>query len=356
MSIHGLLGLNENDERSMNAVGERVVYDAIREYLNPVNAEIDQMRRVFVAEDTYDYSELYKIPSGGRMQRSGGVASPAPSKQYNGNTVQFPIEELTDGFATDDVALGYMTAAGLQAHIDTIVEHYINSMRFEILYRLMNSNEYTFKDNHHGNLTVKPLANGDTDLYPPELGATEPATESHYFGTNFTAANISDDNDPFEDINDHLAEHFGDSTGGDNTVVFINNAQRNKSKALADFVEVPDRFIRVGDDTDIPAGLPMVPGKIIGRCSGVWVVEYRFMPANYMFGLRLDQPGPLVRRLDPQDTGLGSGLRMVSKSDSHPLQFSTWRAREGYGVRHRLNGVAIQLVASTSYTEPTEYA
>jgi hypothetical protein len=61
-------------------------------------------------------------------------------------------------------------------------------------------------------------------------------------------------------------------------------------------------------------------------------------------------------RVDPADTGLGMGLQLVAEDERYPIKSAHYRNRFGYGVRNRLNGVVVQLVASTSYTIPTIYA
>ena len=42
--------------------------------------------------------------------------------------------------------------------------------------------------------------------------------------------------------------------------------------------------------------------RVIGRVNGVWVVEWRFVPANYILAIHLDAPKPLMQRVDPADT------------------------------------------------------
>jgi hypothetical protein len=84
------------------------------------------------------------------------------------------------------------------------------------------------------------------------------------------------------------------------------------------------------------------------------VSEWRWIPAGYMLGVAIDQPAPLMRRVDiPEQL---RGFRLAAKQNEFPFEESFYRAREGYGAKNRLNGVALQLVASTSYTTPTAYA
>jgi hypothetical protein len=209
-------------------------------------------------------------------------------------------------------------------------------------------------DERKGSLLIEPLANGDAVVYPPVLGAEAEATEDHYIISG--GATIVDADDPFPLIVNELEEHFGAATGGENIVVFINNAETALTKALTNVVEVPDRYIRVGDDTDVPAGLPGVPGRIIGRhTSGCWIAEWRWWPADYLFGIHLEEEPPLMERVDEAGTGIAQGLQLVSRDEMYPLEKATWRWRFGLGVANRLNGVVCE-VDTVSYTIPTGYS
>jgi hypothetical protein len=225
-----------------------------------------------------------------------------------------------------------------------------------MLKAIFNNTQRAFSDEIWGSINVEPLANGDSVVYPPVLGSESEATESHYAGTNYTSANISDTNNPYLTARNELEEHFGAPTGGSNVAAFINPAQVAKTQALAAFTELPEVYIRVGDDTAVPVGMPSnVPGRIIGRASGVWVVEWRWIPADYMVALHLDAPKPLLKRVDPPETGLGTGLQLVAKDEDYPLESSTYRNRFGFGCGNRLSGLVYQFVASTSYSIPSGY-
>jgi hypothetical protein len=84
-------------------------------------------------------------------------------------------------------------------------------------------------------------------VYPPVLGSETEATEDHYLESGYASANVSDTNDPYVTVVDDLEHHFGAATGGENIVVFINNAERGVTEDLTDFAPVPDQYIRVGD-------------------------------------------------------------------------------------------------------------
>ena len=355
--IFGMLGISDTDRAYVSTIGQSVVYEVAQRYIAAHNEQMTAIERVFVERETEDYAIRYKLPGGGRLQRRGGQAQSGAVKASGSWDVGLPLEDFGAQVAGDDVTLAYMTVQELQIHLDTVLNQDVNTRRYEMLKALLNNTARTFVDPLWGSITVRPLAlASDSVVYPPVLGSETEATDTHHIESNYTAANISDTNNPLVTIVDELEEHFGSGTGGENIVVFINNAQTAKIKALSDFDEVVDRFIRVGDGVSVPANLPMVPGKIIGRGSGAWVVEWRHIPANYMIAIHMEEPAPLLKRVDPADTGLGRGLQLVSREVNYPLVQAHYRNRFGIGVGNRLNGVVMELGVGGTYSIPSGYS
>jgi hypothetical protein len=245
----------------------------------------------------------------------------------------------------------------LDAHLKTIMGQDLNTYRFELIKALLYSTQRTWKDPLKGDLTIEGLANGDTVTYPPVLGSESEATDNHYLESGYAASAISDTNDPYVTMVDEIEEHFGVATGGSNIVTFINNAQWTKTRALADVNEVSDTFLRMGTGVNVPIDLPAnLPGTVRGRHNkGTWVVEYRWIPANYMVAVHLDAPKPLIERVDPVETGLPQGLQLISQTDATPLQDAQYAHRFGLACGNRLNGVVMELGVGGSYTIPTDY-
>jgi hypothetical protein len=354
-TIFGAIGLNDTDRVFAATAGQQVVLDLINQYTTRLNADMEASLNLFVGQTTENYKLRYKFGGNGYMQRRGLQAQPGARKAYGGYDVAMPLEDFADQIAADDVSMAYMTAGDLQRHLSTITTNYANTVRFEILNRLFYSANpsMSFIDPLWGTLTVKGLANGDTDTYPPVLGSLTEATENHYLESGYAASGISDTNNPLVTIVNEIEEHFGAPTGGSNVVIFINNAQTAKITALSAFDEVIDSNIRQGDNVSVPISLPNVPGRIIGRGSGAWVVEWRWIPANYMLGISLEVEAPLYMRVDPADTGLGRGLQLVARENQFPFESAFWRARFGVGAANRLNGVALELGTGGTYTDPT---
>lgn len=355
-TLFGILGLPETDRSFVERIGQRVVYDAVNRLFTEWSQDLAVASTIFVAGQTPEFKFRYKMPGGGRMQRRGGRANSATVRAGGEWDVALPLEDFGNALGGDDVAMAYMTLPELNRHVQTIQNQATATYRYEMLRALFNNTSRTFEDNiRAGTLTIVPLANNDAVVYPPVLGSESEATDNHFLVSGYLASAISDTNNPFPTIKNELEEHFGSMQGGSDIVVFINDTQTAVVENLTDFDPVEDRHIRSGVNADIPVNLPMVPGKIIGRINGVWVAEWRWVPASYMFAIHLSEAAPLMERIDLPETGLGTGLQLVSQNESYPLQYAEYRLRFGLGVTNRLNGVVMQFKASGSYDVPSGY-
>lgn len=354
--IFGLLGVADNDRLFVNTIGQKAVFDAANTYLQMASDEAMQAYSIFIEEVTDSYKERYKLPGGGRLQRRGGQAGSAATKASGAWDVAYPLEDFGAQMSADDVTLAYMTLQELQRHLDNIQIQNINTIRFEILKALFNNTARAFVDPNYGSLTIQPLANNDSVLYPPVMGSETEAVEDHCLESAYLASAISNTNNPYVTIRNEIEEHFGTPQGFGNICVFINSAQVALTEALSDYDQVVDNMLLPNQNRDVPNGMPMVPGRVIGRTNGVWVVEWRWIPSGYMLGVNIDAPKPLKMRVDAADTGLGQGLQLVASNDKHVLQNTTYRNRFGIGVANRLNGVAFELNTGGTYTIPTAYA
>lgn len=74
-----------------------------------------------------------------------------------------------------------------------------------------------------------------------------------------------------------------------------------------------------------------------------------------MLGIHLDTEAPLRRRVDPGDTGLSTGFKMVFVDNDFPLEAEYWETRFGFGCGNRLAAVVMELGTGGTYTIPTEY-
>ena len=358
-TIFAMAGLTASDYQFARQADNRLIYDAAVEFIAARVAQLTIAESVFIAGQTEKSKWRYQLPGGGRIsRRATGTRGPVV-KATGSWDVAFTLEDYGERVADDEVPLGYLTPAGFQSAIDTVLIRYVNERRHQILHRLLDDqggSPATFIDLRLGSHSIQPLANGDSVTYPPVLGSTSEATDDHYNESGYVSSAISDTNNPYPTNVDEVLEHFGESTGGDNVVTFINNAEESVTRDLTDFDEIEDRFIRSGSNTDVPFGLPSVPGKIIGRTNSTWVSVWRHMPATYMLSIHLDVEAPLWERHDPAETGLPQGLTLVAQDEgTYDMLSWDWRGRFGFGVGNRLNGAVMEVANGGSYTVPTAF-
>jgi hypothetical protein len=348
-SLLGILGTSDVDTRLL-ALAAQPNYDEVNRLAARYEAERDETFRVFVQETTIAATETYKLPGDGYMQRLDNHGRPFEERPAGGWDTGYPWETFGTAVGWDYETYAHMTAGAINNLMQSAMLRNANTHRFEILKAIFNNTNRTFVDRFAGTITVRRLANGDGSTYPPVLGTTTEADDTHYLESGYAASAISDTNNPLKTIRNELDEHFG--TG--QAVVFINPAQTDKISDLASFVDKVPQFTVAGQDTAVlTSGLPTVPGKIIGAANDVLVSEWRWIPANYMVGIDLTQPGPLKMR-QPVPEQL-RGFRLEAEEESNPFYKRTWVDRFGYGAGNRLNGVVMELGTGGTYTVPSGY-
>jgi hypothetical protein len=351
-TLFGHLNINDTDRIFARTDGQDLVVTAITDYFAAHEAALRAQLGVFVEGLTTDFRKRFKTPGTGYMT-ARGENSPTPAQKFVGQwDVDFPLFDYGDSIGGNDVDIAYMTAGELERQVLGVANRDVNTVRLLAMQALFRNTATTVTDPLHGSLSVQPLANGDGVLYPPLPGQTAPATDNHYLASGYVASGISNTNNPIPVMTEELLEHFGRATGGENVVTFIHPDQVPLISGLTGFVDQGDQFIRTGVNTAVPINLPNVPGRIIGRGFGSWVVEWRNMPTGYLLSTHLEVEKPLMQRVDPADTGLGQGLQLVGNDVRYPITHLSWRHRFGFGAANRLNGVVMQLTTG-SYAIPS---
>jgi hypothetical protein len=354
-ALLGSVGISDLDTTRINAIGQTVVYDASMALIANFNDQLLVSRRIFVGGSSDVWSTKYLQAGGGYLQPRGQQSETAAERVGGDWKVERPLYDFGTQLAVDDVTAAYLTVGDWERQLRGVFNRGTNTYRHQMLLALLNNTARTFNDKLHGTLSITPLANGDSVLYDPIEGATAAATEDHYLVSGYTGANISDTNNPIVTIVNELVEHFGRETGGSEVVVFIHPDNEAKITALATFDEVMDSRLILSANVNVPTNLPDVPGVVIGRCNGAWVVVWRSVPTGYLIGVHLEADAPLYERIDPADTGLPTGLQLVATDMDYPFDMYHWRYRFGIGPANRLNGVVMQLKASGTYDIPTGY-
>lgn len=361
-ALIGLLNVNDTDRVYVSTLGQAAVYDAIVETLRQHNEDLAPLASIFIERDTEKYAIRYKLPGGGKLQRIGRQAPAGAVKRGGQWDTGFPIEGFGAQFGGSRVDMAYMTIQEIDRHLDSVMIQNANTLRWEILHAIFDNVNLTFTDPLHGSITVRRLANTDGSLYPPVIGSETEADDDHYLESGYTVANISTTNMPLKTVRDELVEHFGGiSTGGDPILYITTPTIADKLKSICGaagtWYDVPDVYTKPGSDADLmlPRGMPNAPGYCVGRAHGCWVFAWEWMPPTYSLGIHLGAPAPLLRRVDPADTGLTAGLHLVTEDENYPLVSSYYENRFGLGCGNRLSAVVMEIANGGSYTIPTDY-
>ncbi len=357
-NIFGILNISDANRSFVNVVGQNVIYDAIVQMLEEYNADMAGVMAMFVERETEEFKVRYQLPGGGRLQRVGPHAAPGAVKSAGYWETAFPLETFGAGFGGSRSEVAKMTMQELDRKLDTIMTQDAATLRWEILHALFDNVNATFADPEHDSLTIRRLANGDGVTYPPVIGSETEAEEDHYLESGYLVSAVDATHNPLATIRADLVHHFGGaSTGGDEIVCLMGDvALIAKLEAIAGYSPVVDRFVKPGEDTAVPINFPpSFPGRLVGRLSGCWIVEWSWIPDTYILGTHLGAPAPLQMRVEQSATGLPRGLALVATDESYPIQMSYYENRFGVGCANRLNGVAMEVANGGSYTIPTAY-
>ena len=359
-TIMSALNLADSQRTYVGQLGKALVFDAINQALAEHAADVAAALSVFVERTTENYTERYLLPGGGKLQELGEQSAPGAVKRSGYWDIAFPIREWGASFGGSRVGLAYMTVQELDAHLNTIMAQDLNTMRWRVLTALFEDTNLSWTDPKWGSLTIRRLANTDGTLYPPVVGSETEADDQHYVGVEYDPASIDSTHNPVPNAVSELVEHTGGQKQyGNSIVIFHNNDATAYLAALSDFVAVQEQFVVPGATTATLAGLPTnIPGRVHGRVDGAFLSEWRWIPAGYAVALDLNEPKPLIMRVDPSDTGLGSGLQLVARDAAYPLESSYYSHRFGLGCGNRLNGYVVYMddESGGTYAPPSGYS
>jgi hypothetical protein len=228
----------------------------------------------------------------------------------------------------------------------------MNWMRRHMLAALLDNVSWTYDDDQYGALTIKPLANGDTDTYLKVGGVVE--TDDHYLAQ---ASAIDATHDPFPTIYDELREHPGNNGP---FVVYVASNLKSSITALSDFLEVRDPVVVPGNASDVinltdefDNQIRGFGDEVLGRKDRMYIVEWKNLPSGYMLAVAqgaLDRP--LAMRQMP--VAELQGYRFEGHSPDGNLQEYRYLRTAGFGALNRVAAL-VYYVGGASYSVPTGY-
>src|SRR5688572_29223632 len=207
MANYALYGLWDQQDLDPNTPASEISRDllihAVEETTATHNAEISTLLGLF-CEPTTEYQQSYRSGGANFLQPLDEDGRPLPVKGRAQLTVAYALKMGGTAAGSNFVTHAKMTAADFDAQVGLMLQGDVAWIRRHLLAALMTNTSvgWTFADPIYGNLTIKGLANGDTDLY---VNATEsPATDDHYYAQS---AAIGSGNNPMTTIQTELTEH-----------------------------------------------------------------------------------------------------------------------------------------------------
>lgn len=344
--LWGVHSLEDAANDLVSEVGEQRVIDNIEARRQFHENELSALLSLF-ANRTTDYSLGTKTDEGGELQGLDEFGRARPSRGRYGRQVQFPLFRAGDAIAFSYEARIQLTVQAVEDRMNSLFGRDARTMRRWAMSRLLDPRTYTFDDPAgHGELTVYGLADGDAFTYQNNDGGDN--TDNHYLA-QANAIGPGADN-PFPIIKREIDEH--PENAGGQIVAFINSDQRAAVQALPDFHERPDPDITPGAGSSTLTGNlgAEVPGEVIGKTDGVWIVEWHAMPSGYVLAVSTSQNRVLALR--EHEVAALRGFNRDAERADFPFFESQFVRRAGFGGMNRVGAVAYR-VGNAAYAAPT---
>jgi hypothetical protein len=351
--VYGFQNLSDIFGQRVTAVGVDVVNDAITQARAEHDRQINSLMGIFVRNvDTFQTT--YGIPANVRNQPLTEDGRPNPIKGAAQYSVAFPLQMSGQAIGYNYVTFNKLTVEDVNRDMATVLMGDMRWMFDHMLGALFANTTYTWWSKETGDLTIQPLANGDSVTYNVFTGADTGATDTHQLAQANTLGNGADN--MFATLYAELAEH-PENAGGD-FIAFIGSGLKSAATGLTTFNPVADPNVTPGANSDRLTGTLGVnlPGRLIGYDdSGMWVVEYPRLPANYILAVATGGEPPLGLRQDPEPA-LRGFAEVPAENDPtlFPHLRRTWIRRAGFGAWNRVSA-AVGRVGNGTYAVPTGF-
>lgn len=347
--LYGFRNLADAFTEKVTTIAVPTINSAIDETLAEHNRQLNAIMALF-ADTTTDYKRRYKTPAAARLQPLDENGRARPIRRSGYYDIAFPIQAGGGAWGQTYEERLKSTVQDLNNLMSAMLTADARWMRDHLLSGLFVNTNWTYSDPEWGDLTVKPLANGDTDSYLIQEGADSGATDTHFFAQSSA---IDDSNDPFPTIHDDLMEH---PENGGSVIALIPTNLKGTVKGLTAFYPVTDDNIQYGANVStLRANLgATVPGEIFGyHDSGVWLVEWKAMVSSYIVAVTTEGDRPLALR--QESVSELQGFNRVAQRDDHPYYESQYLRKAGFGGQNRV-GALVYRIGNGSYAIPTGYA
>lgn len=350
---YGFYSLRDVMAERVNNVGIEVVRTAISQTLGEHSRQIDALMSMFVQRTTGSKAR-FKLPSSGTLQPLDEWGNPKPVQTSGYYELGFPIQGAGTAFGDNRVSRALMTVEQANDAVLDAQDKDTDWLRRHLLTALFDNVSWSYvdPDPNIGTVTVKPLANADTDVYSMSSGT--PATDDHY---KATASAIADVTNPFPAIYDELNEH--PNNVGD-TVAFIPTNLRTAVATLAECnTNKPNPNVNYGNAentlTTDGSRFLSVGHDVIGYLEGskMWTVEWKNLPSNYIIAMTTGNANKLMKMREYPAAEL-QGFFAETHSPDGNLNIQRFLRYAGFGVFDR-TGAVVQQIGNGTYQIPTGY-
>jgi len=353
--LYGFESLATLSAKRVSEVGVMRVYDAIREATAEYTRQMNGIMASMVMRTTVAQEQI-ELAGDGTLQPLDEFGNPLPVRPSGYYQVAYPIQGGGTAWGSNRVSRALMTVDEAQRNTQDALRRDADWVSRHFLASVLDNTTWTFNDRVGpngakglGNITIQPLANGDSVTYNRRGGSAK-ATDTHYLAQ---ANAIDNSNNPFPTIRDELEEHPSNSGP---IVAYVASSLRSSIENLSTFVEIDDPNLAYGnDETRVGRQISAGPGdEVLGyiRGDGIYVVEWRSMPAGYMVA-HATGAGEFVKMREYPAESL-QGFFPEEFSPDGNLQEMRMIRYAGFGVANRVAAV-VQYIGGASYTIPTGF-
>lgn len=355
---YGIIGAADVQSERITTVGVSAVMSDIALATAEYNRQTDLLLSAW-SDKTTDHQKRFYLPGSATLQPLDDFGNPLPVQESGYYDVAFPIYGAGHAWGDNRVSRALMTVEQAARQTATAYRADNDWMRRQMLAAVFTDTTRTYADATFGNLTVQPLANGDTVTYVKRDGTS--ATDNHYLA-QANAIGAGADN-PFPTIYSELDEHPSNSGP---YVAYVASSLTATIEALADLIE-PDDPTLITSETSTRLRLQLNPDvsdygqlddlilfgqRYIGRANGIHIVEWSAMPAGYIIAHSIGAGAFLGQREYPA-AELQGFFTEFADIDGNTM-INRFLRYTGFGVQNRVAAV-VQRIGNGTYAEPTGY-
>ncbi len=342
---YGFVGLEKLFAERVDDSNVTTVRNAIVESLAEHNRQVAAISSELVLA-TEEYMTRFIQPGGGTLQPLDEWGNPLPVREGGFYDVAFPIQGGGTAWGDNRVTRALMTVEEVNQYVLGSLRRDADWMKRHILASILDDTSWTFPDPDKGDITIEPMANGDTVEYLKKSGSK--ATDDHYLAT---ASAIDDTNTPFAAIHTELMEHPVNS--GAEVVAYVPTALKAATQALTNFVEVRDPNVALGSGSNqLTGSIDRGFGdELLGKVDKVWIVEWTVLPDEHMICVARGSQETALRMREYPASELKSFFQEENSPDGN-LQEHRFIRYAGFGAYNRV-GVVVQQIGNATYEIPT---